>query len=85
MPRTVSSRIVGAAILTGLATSTLVLTAPSARASAAPQTVAIPGSAAAQATTDYAKTANWMLLPRKPRSPKKPVDLFYLYPTEYQK
>ncbi|MEI6623650.1 MAG: DUF3089 domain-containing protein [Actinomycetes bacterium] len=79
MSITVSNRVVGAAILTGLASVTFALPAPSSAATASPKTAAV------QTPPNYAKTANWMLLPRKPKTPRKSVDLFYLYPTEYQK
>ena len=80
MLNSASSRIISAVILTGLATSTLALSGPSSGSA-----TAAPKAAARQATVDYAKTANWMMLPRKPTAPKKCVDLFYLYPTEYRK
>jgi hypothetical protein len=91
MSFTMSNRSVGAAILTGFATVTFGLPAPSSAATGSPGTTAEPAStnytksATEQAPTNYTKTKNWMLLPRKPKTPKKPVDVFYLYPTEYQK
>lgn len=42
-------------------------------------------SATAVRAIDYAKKSNWMLLPPKMSEPQHSVDIFYLYPTEYQK
>lgn len=40
------------------------------------------GSSVAPTTPDYSQTANWLALSS---SPNKNVDVFYVYPTEYQK